>query len=370
MEIGVITFGELTTDPVTGRMPSPRQRVEETVEQARVADEAGLDVFGIGEHHRSDFIASTPAILLAAAARETRRIRLTSSVSVLSTSDPVRVYEEFATLDLLSGGRAEIIAGRGSYTESFPLFGYSLQEYDDLYEEKIGLLLKIRDQNPVTWSGALRAPLVDADVAPRALQASMPIWRAVGGSPASAVRAGRAGMPLMLAFIAGPLGAFRDMAEYYREAAEAAGTPADRVRIGAAVHGFVGTTSQGARDTMFPYFSRGMVENNHQRGVGWDFPRAAFDAQATPGGMPVVGSPQEVVDKIMTYHEVYGIDRMLLQMGFGGVPQKEHLKAIELLATEVAPVLRREFGTGPGDGAAAQADAAPRPGASTAEVPA
>lgn len=344
-EIGVITFGEVTTDPVTGVLPSPRRRVAETIEQAKLADEAGLDVFGIGEHHRSDFVASAPAILLAAAAAVTKRIRLTSSVSVLSTSDPVRVYEEFATLDLLSGGRAEIIAGRGSYTESFPLFGYSFEEYEELYEEKVGLLLKVRDENPVTWSGRLRAPLQDADVAPRALQERMPIWRAVGGSPASAVRAGRAGMPLMLAFIVGPLATFRRLAGYYRAAAEEARMPENERRIGAAVHGFVGETSQGARDTMFPYFSRGMNENNHQRGVGFDIPRAAFDAQATPGGMPVVGSPQEVIDKIMAYHEVYGIDRILLQMGFGGVPQREHLRAIELLASDVAPVLRRELGS-------------------------
>ncbi|HEU0257192.1 MAG TPA: LLM class flavin-dependent oxidoreductase [Microbacteriaceae bacterium] len=356
-EIGVITFGEVTTDPVTGVLPTARQRVKETIEQAKVADEVGLDVFGIGEHHRSDFVASTPAILLAGAATATKNIRLTSSVSVLSTSDPVRVYEEFATLDLLSGGRAEVIAGRGSYTESFPLFGYSLEEYDELYEEKVGLLLKIRDENPVTWSGRMRAPLEAADVAPRALQEKMPIWRAVGGSPASAVRAGRARMPLMLAFIVGPLAAFQRLAGYYLQAADEAGMPAAETRIGAAVHGFVGATSQDARDTMFPYFSRGMNENNHQRGVGFDLPRAAFEAQATPGGMPVVGSPQEVIDKIMTYHEVYGIDRILLQMGFGGVPQRDHLRAIELLGTEVAPVVRRELGgadTG-GDGEAADA---------------
>lgn len=359
MEIGVLTFGEVTTDPATGRAPSTRQRVAETLEQARVADQVGLDVFGIGEHHRGDFIASAPQVLLAAAATTTERIRLTSAVTVLSSDDPVRVYEQFATLDQASGGRAEVMAGRGSYTESFPLFGYSLEDYDTLFEEKLDLLLRIRSTNPISWSGTTRPALDRADIAPRALQDPLPVWRAVGGSPASAVHAGRAGIPMVIAFLVGPLGAQEVMSQYYRAAAEQAGVPQDQLRVGASVHGFVGRTSQSARDTMYPHFSRGMRENNHQRGVGFDIPRRAFDAQAGPGGMPVVGSPQEVIDKVMRYHEVYGIDRIMFQMGFGGVPQRDHLEAIELLGTEVAPVLRREFGAGPAapsGGGAALAD--------------
>ena len=342
IEVGVLTFGEVTTDPVTGLLPSPQQRVAETIEQARVADEVGLDVFGVGEHHRGDFIASATSVLLAGAATVTEKIRLTSAVTVLSSDDPVRVYEQYATLDLLSGGRAEVMAGRGSYTESFPLFGYSLQDYNDLFDEKLDLLLRIRSENPVTWSGATRARLVEADIAPRALQEPLPVWQAVGGTPASAYHAGGRGIPMMIAFLVGPLNAHAPMVDYYRMGAANAGADETALRVGGSFHGFVGQTSQGARETMFPYFSRGMRENNHQRGTGFDLPRRAFDAQAGTGGMPVVGSPQEVIDKLMTYRELYGMDRFLLQMGFGGVPQKEHLKAIELLGTEVAPALRKE----------------------------
>ncbi|MFT8650375.1 MAG: LLM class flavin-dependent oxidoreductase [Bifidobacterium psychraerophilum] len=341
MEIGALTFGEVTTDPRTGRSPSANRRLHDTIEQITLADEVGLDVFGVGEHHRSDFVASAPSMILAAAASVTRNITLTSAVTVLSSDDPVRVYEQYATLDLLSDGRAEIMAGRGSYTESFPLFGYDLQDYADLFDEKLDLLLRIRDHNPVDWSGRFRAALKHADIAPRA-QSGLPIWQAVGGTPSSAVHAGHLGLPMMIAFLAGPIGAHVHMVDYYRSAAAQSDVSPKSVRVGASVHGFVGTSSQSARDTMFPYFSKGMKENNHQRGAGFEIPRPAFDAQATPGGMPVVGSPQEVIDKIMTYRELYGIDRIMMQMGFGGVPQKEHLQAIELLGTQVAPVLRRE----------------------------
>lgn len=342
-EIGALTFGEVTTDPVTGETPSVQQRVRDTIEQAKLADEVGLDVFGIGEHHRSDFIASAPAVLLAAAASVTERIKLASAVTVLSSDDPVRVYEQFATLDQVSGGRAEIMAGRGSYTESFPLFGYSLSDYDELFAEKLELLLKIRDENPLTWSGKTRAALNNADIAPRAMQSLLPIWQAVGGTPSSAVRAGSLGIPMMIAFLVGPIGAHAQMADYYRAAAERSGADPANIRVGASVHGFVGPTSKAARDTMFPYFSQGMRENNHQRGRGFDIPRAAFESQASPGAMPIVGSPQEVIDKVMRYHEIYGIDRIMFQMGFGGVPQRDHLNAIELLGTQVAPVLRQEL---------------------------
>ncbi|WP_293781638.1 LLM class flavin-dependent oxidoreductase [uncultured Aeromicrobium sp.] len=344
-EVGAMTFGEITTDPRTGRTPSPQQRVQETIEQARTADQAGLDVFGIGEHHRSDFIASAPSVLLAGAATVTERVRLASTVTVLSSDDPVRVYEQFATLDLLSGGRAEIMAGRGSYTESFPLFGYSLGDYDELFEEKLDLLLRIREQNPVSWTGRTRPPLQNADIAPRALQDPLPVWRAVGGNPGSAVAAGRAGLPLVIGFLVGPITAHQRLVGYYRAAAAQAGVPDGSLRVGASVHGYVGRTSQGARDVMYPYFAQGMRENNHQRGRGFDISRSAFDDTSGPAGMLVVGSPAEVVDKILTYREVYGIDRILLQMGFGGVPQREHLDAIELLGTEVAPALRRELAT-------------------------
>ena len=341
-EIGIMSFGEVAPDPRSGLAPSPMQRVRETVEQARLADEVGLDVFGVGEHHRSDFVGSAPTILLAAIAERTERIRLTSAVTVLSSEDPVRVWEQFATIDLLSEGRAEIIAGRGSYTESFPLFGYDLQDYSALFREKLDLLLKIRAGNPVTWKGTVRPPLVQADVAPRAAGKSIPIWVGVGGSPASAVSTGRLGLPLALALLLGPIDFHREIVDLYRASAGEAGHDAESLEISINTHGFVGATSQSARDTMHPYFSNGMQENNHQRGRGMTIPRSAFDAQSSPRAGLLVGSSQEVIDKLLAYHELYGLKRAILQMGFGGMPQSEHLAAIERLGGEVAPVVRRE----------------------------
>ena len=341
-EIGIMTFGEMTEDPATGRTPSPRERVRETIEQARVADQVGLDVFGVGEHHRSDFVGSAPSILLAAAAQATEQIHLTSSVTVLSSEDPVRVWQQFATIDLLSAGRAEIIAGRGSYTESFPLFGYDLQDYADLFREKLDLLLAIRAQNPLTWSGHFRAALTDADIAPRADGDTLPIWVGVGGSPASAISTGRMGLPMALALLLGPLTSHQQTVELYRSAAEQAGHDPFALPISINTHGFVGRTSQEARETMYPYFAKGMMENNHQRGEGFMIPRAAFEAQASPAAGLLVGSSQEVIDKLLTYHELYGLNRAIIQMGFGGMPQAQNLEAIERLGTEVAPVVRRE----------------------------
>ena len=341
-EIGIMTFGEITEDPVSGGLPSPRQRVRETIEQARLADEVGLDVFGVGEHHRGDFVGSAPSILLAAAAERTERIRLTSSVTVLGSEDPVRVWEQFATIDLLSAGRAEIIAGRGSYTESFPLFGYDLKDYGDLFREKLDLLLRIREQNPITWQGRFRAPLADADIAPRADGGTIPIWVGVGGSPASAISTGRLGLPMALALLLGPMTLQEQTVELYRESAAQAGHDPYALPISINTHGYVGTTSRQARDVMYPYFAKGMTENNHQRGKGLLLPRPAFDAQSSPRSGLLVGSAQEVIDKLLGYHELYGLNRAVIQMGFGGMPQKEHLEAIERLGTEVAPVVRRE----------------------------
>ncbi|WP_336157545.1 LLM class flavin-dependent oxidoreductase [Amycolatopsis sp. VC5-11] len=338
-EIGILTFAELTKDPVTGSLPSPRQRARETIEQAQLADQVGLDVFGAGEHHRTDFVGSAPSVLLAAAAEKTERIRLTSAVTVLSSEDPVRVWEQFATIDLLSAGRAEIIAGRGSYTESFPLFGYDLADYADLFREKLDLLLAIREQNPLTWKGKFRAPLDDADIAPRA--DGLPIWVGVGGSAASAVSTGRRGLPMAMAALLGPLTQHEETAALYRQAAREAGHEPASISIN--VHGYVGRTSQEARETMYPYFAQGMLENNHQRGVGMRISRSAFEAQASPGSALLVGSPAELIEKLLAYHEVYGLNRALIQLGFGGMPQKEHLAAIERLGTEVAPVVRWEI---------------------------
>lgn len=344
-EFGVLTFGEITQDLTTGTLPTLRQRMRETIEMAEVADQAGLDVFGVGEHHRTDFVGSAPSIVLAAAAEATKDIRLTSGVTVLSSEDPVRVWEQFATVDLISAGRAEIIAGRGSYTESFPLFGYDLADYADLFREKLDLLLKIRAQNPLTWSGQFRAPLVGADIAPRADGDTLPIWVGVGGTPASAIRAGQLGLPMMLALLVGPITFHEQTVDLYRSAAAEAGHQADALPIGLTAHGYVGRTSQHARDTMYPYFARGMMDNNHQRGRGFRMPRASFDAQASPAAGLLVGSPQETIDKLLAYHELYGLNRVLVQLGFGGMPQKELLEGIERLGAEVVPVVRRETAT-------------------------
>jgi probable LLM family oxidoreductase len=342
-EIGVMTLGEITPDPTTGRAPSAQTRMSETLEAAALADQVGLDVFGVGEHHRSDFFVSAPPVVLAAMAAVTERIRLTSAVTVLSSDDPIRVFQDFATLDLISGGRAEIIAGRGSYIESFPLFGYDLDDYAELFREKLDALLAIRAGNPAQWpGGAFTHNLTGLDIAPRPV-GELPIWVGVGGTPASAIRTGTLGLPLALALLLGPVDSFLRPVALYRQAAAEAGHDVAKLRISVNTGGYVGATSQSARDIMHPAFSVGMMENNHQRGAGFALPRAAFDAQATPRGGLLVGSPQEVIDKIMVFHDIYGIDRIVIQMGFGGVPHGDHLAAIERLGTEVAPVVRREI---------------------------
>lgn len=343
-EIGVMTFGELSPDPATGRTPSPRQRMAETLEQAVVADQAGLDVFGAGEHHRSDFVISSPPVVLAAVAAQTRDIRLTSSVIVLGSEDPVRVFQNFATVDLISNGRAEIIAGRGSFVESFPMFGYGLADYADLFREKLDALLAIRSSNPADWAGSPHTrDLRGLDIAPRPV-GGLPIWVGVGGTVASAVRTGQLGLPMALALLLGPIDQFRRVVDLYRRSGAESGHDPGALRVSINAHGYVGATSQEARDTMYPAFRVGMMENNHQRGAGFSMPRAAFDAQATAAGGLLVGSSQEVIDKLMTYHELYGVDRAIFQIGYGGMAQADQLRAIERLGTEVAPVVRRAVG--------------------------
>lgn len=341
-EIGVMMFGEISPDPATGKLPSPQQRMAETLEQAVLADQAGLDVFGAGEHHRSDFIISAPPVVLAAAAARTRDIHLTSSVTVLGSEDPVRVFQNFATVDLISGGRAEIIAGRGSFVESFPLFGYEREDYADLFREKLDALLAIRANNPPDWRGSAHTrDLTGLDIAPRPL-GTLPIWVGVGGTIASAIRTGTLGLPMALALLLGPINQFDQAVALYRQAAADSGHDPDTLRVSINAHGYVGSTSQEARDTMYPAFKVGMRENNHQRGMGFTMPRDAFDAQASAAGGLLVGSVQEVIDKLMTYHELYGVDRAIFQIGYGGMTQSDHLKAIERLGTEVAPVVRNE----------------------------
>lgn len=342
-EIGIDTFGELTSDRSTGRVPTAEERMRETIEQGVLADQVGLDIVGVGEHQRFDFIASTPAVILTAIAAKTENIRLTSAVTVLSSADPVRTFQDFATLDLVSNGRAEIIAGRGSYTDSFPLFGYDLNDYAELYREKLELLVAIRDTNPVTWSGKFRPPLVAADVSPRPVQKKLPIWVGVGGTPSSAARAGRMGLPMAYGVPFGSVDMARHNRDVYEDAAVRNGHDLATMPTMLHGHGFVGKTSQDARDTMYPYFSAGIAENGRQRGQGFAMPRDAFNALSTARGTLMVGSVQEIIDKFLLLHEIYANTRVLINLGLGGVPQKEHLKAIELLGTEVAPVVRKEI---------------------------
>jgi probable LLM family oxidoreductase len=340
VELGIYTFAELTPDPATGRTVSPAERLRDLLEEVELADEVGLDVFGIGEHHRPDFAVSAPAVVLAAAAERTRRIRLTSAVSVLGSDDPVRVFQDFATLDLLSGGRAEIMAGRGSFVESFPLFGYDLRDYDALFAEKLELLLAVRDAERVTWAGGHRPPIDDRGVYPRPLQDPLPVWVAVGGTPESAVRAGLLGLPLALGIIGGLPERFVPFAELHREAARRAGHEAPPLSINS--HGFVADTSQEAVETSYAPFAATMDRIGRER--GWPpLQREQFEASRTLRGANFVGDPQELVEKILFQHELFGHQRFLIQLTVGTIAHDRVLRAIELFGTEVAPAVRQEL---------------------------
>ena len=339
MELGAYTFAELTPDPATGRMVTPAERLRDLIEEIELADQVGLEVFGVGEHHRPDFAVSAPAVVLAAAAERTSRIRLTSAVSVLSSDDPVRVFQDFATLDLLSQGRAEIMAGRGSFIESFPLFGYALDDYDDLFAEKLQLLIALREGERITWDGHHRPSIDGRGVYPRPLQERLPIWVAAGGTPASVVRAGALGLPLALAIIGGQPARFAPLAELHRRAAQEAGHGPLAVSINS--HGFVAETSQKAADTAYPPFATMMDRIGRER--GWaPMTRSQFDASRSLHGANLVGSPQEVVEKILFQHRIFGHQRFLIQFSVGTLPHRDVMRSIELFGTEVAPVVRRE----------------------------
>src|SRR5437879_438626 len=323
MELGIYSFAEVNTNPVTGGAGSAGERLRNLVEEIELADQVGLDVFGVGEHHRPEYAVSVPAVVLAAAAERTNRIRLTSAVNVISSDDPVRVFEQFATLDLLSGGRAEIMAGRGSFIESFPLFGFDLNDYDALFAEKLELLIKLRDEERVTWAGQRRPPLHDAAVYPRPLQERLPVWIAVGGNPESAARAGFLGLPMALAIIGGLPERFAPFAEIHREAARRAGhDPVPALSINS--HGYIADTSQRAADEAFGPFATMMNKIGQER--GWPpMTRQDFEVSRTLRGANFVGSPQEVVEKILFQHEIFGHDRVLLQLSVGTQPHDRML---------------------------------------------
>ena len=338
MELGIYTFAEISPDPSTGITISPAQRLHNLLEEIELADQVGLDVFGIGEHHRPDFAVSAPAVVLGAAAARTKHIRLTSAVSVLSSDDPVRVFQDFATIDLLSNGRAEIMAGRGSFIESFPLFGYDLAHYDALFAEKLDLLLRLRESEKVTWSGKHRPAINDRGVYPRPVQNPLPIWVAVGGTAGSAVRAGSLGLPMALAIIGGMPERFAPFADLFRRAARDASHA--RSALGINSHGFIAETSQQAADDAYPSFAAAMNRIGRER--GWAaLTRRDFDASRTLRGANFVGSPREVVEKILFQYEIFHHDRFLIQLSVGTLPHDKLLRAIELFGTRVAPEVRR-----------------------------
>lgn len=345
MEIGVYTFAETALDPTTGRQLGAGERLRGLLEEIELADRVGLDVFGVGEHHRPDYAVSAPAVVLAAAAARTRRIRLTSAVSVLSSDDPVRVFQAFATLDLLSGGRAEIMAGRGSFTESFPLFGQDLSDYEELFEEKLDLLLKLREQERVTWSGKHRPAIEDRGVWPRPEQQPLPVWIAVGGTPRSVVRAATLGLPMALAIIGGAPARFKPFVDLYREAASKAGHDPEKLPVSINAHGFLADDARTAAEAAFPPFAATMTRIGRER--GWPpTTRGQFDAECALHGALFVGGPDQVVEKILYQHQIFRHQRFLVQLTVGPMPHDQVLRAIELLGTEVAPRVRRELGEG------------------------
>lgn len=348
MELGIYSFGEV--GDTAGQ--SVAQRLQELIEEIELADQLGLDVFGIGEHHRPDYSVSAPAVVLAAAAARTSRIRLSSAVTVLSSDDPVRVFQQFATLDLLSGGRAEIMAGRGSFIESFPLFGYNLNDYDALFEEKLELLLKIRESERVTWAGKHRPTLIRQGIYPRPLQEPLPVWIALGGTPQSAVRAATHGLPMALAIIGGAPEHFASLVDRYREAGAAAGQPPERLAVGINSHTYVADGPEQARDEFFPSYAAMMNRLGRER--GWSsMTRAQFEALCSPHGSLLVGSPEEVAEKILYEYEIFGHQRFMAQMTVGPMPHAQVLRSIELFGTKVAPLVRA--------GLASRPDSAPAP---------
>jgi probable LLM family oxidoreductase len=339
MQLGVDSFVATARSGATG----DAVRVQELLEQIELADQVGLDVFGIGEHHRPDYVSSAPAVLLAAAAARTKRIRLASAVTVLSSDDPVRVFQQFATVDLISQGRAEIVAGRGSFIESYPLFGFDLEKYDALFAEKLELLLKIREQTNVHWSGKHRAALTGQGVYPRALQHPLPVWIGVGGTPASVVRAGRLGLPLMVAIIGGQPAQFRPLIDLYRESGRQAGHPPEKLVVGIHAIGFLADTTRGAIDTFWPAYRDAFGRIGRER--GWPPPnRPQFDAQCSTAGALMVGDPEAVAAKILSERETLGdVSRMTILIDNRVLTHPQILRAIELLGTRVAPVVRREL---------------------------
>jgi probable LLM family oxidoreductase len=344
MEIGISTFVENTPDPATGTLLSPHQRMMNLMEEIELSDQAGLDIFAVGEHHRPDFIVSSPAVVLAAAAVKTKRIRLSSAVTVLSSDDPVRVFQDFAHVDLLSKGRAEIMAGRGSFIESFPLFGNDLREYDSLFAEKLDLLIGLNKSEHITWKGVHRPPIDNRGVYPRPYQNELPIWIAVGGTPESVIRAASKGLPLALAIIGGMPERFVAFTDLYKETWRSAGHAEEKRGLAIHSHGYIADDSQKAADEFYGPYAYVMSKIGRER--GWPpMNRAHYEMMRQPEGSLLVGSPQQVIDKILYEHELFGNTRFLLHISVGTLPHAKVMRAIELLGNVVAPAVRKALST-------------------------
>ena len=345
MQIGLYSFAENTPDPLNGgKLQSPADRLRDLLEEIELADQLGLDFYGLGEHHRPDYTASAPVTILAAAAARTKNIRLSTAVTVLSSEDPIRVWQQFATLDNLSNGRAEIMAGRGSFIESFPLFGYDLENYDDLFEEKLAMLLKIREGGTVEWPGSqFTKPIPGIAIYPKPVQDPLPLWIAVGGTPNSVARAAYYGLPLMLAIIGGNPQQFQPFVELYRRTADKSGHDSTSLPVGISSHGFIAENSQDALDIAYPAHHDAMSRIGRER--GWPpTTRAQFEAGASPNGAYFMGSPQQVIDKILMQHEWFKHDRFGLQLSVGTLPHDKVMKAIELFGTVVKPAVNTALG--------------------------
>lgn len=342
MEIGLYTFADLGTHPITGKPITGEQRMKNLLEEITLADQLGLDVFGVGEHHRPEYLVSSPATVLAAAAVITKTIKLTSAVTVLSSEDPVRVYQQFATVDLLSGGRAEIMAGRGSFIESFPLFGFDLNDYNELFAEKLDMLVKLNSEDQITWKGRFTQSLANSRVYPRPRQGKLPLWIAVGGTQESVVRAAKFGLPMALAIIGGSPARFAPLTNLYRQVYQEAKHPRDSLQLGINSHVYVADTSQNARDEFFAPYADMMAHIGKER--GWArMSRYDFDAATSKQGALLVGSPQEVTEKILYEYELFGHTRFLAQISLGAMPHDKIMRAIELLGDKVAPSVRKHL---------------------------
>jgi probable LLM family oxidoreductase len=337
-----MSFADMQPETIAGSGVNGHQRVKDLLEEIKLADQLGLDVFGVGEHHRPDYAVSSPALILAAAAMVTKNIKLASAVTVLSSDDPVRVFQDFATVDLLSGGRAEIMAGRGSFIESFPLFGYDLEDYNELFTEKLDLLLKLNKHEKISWKGKHRASIDDLGVYPRPYQKEIPVWLAAGGTPASAVRAATLGLPLILAIIGGRPEQFVSFIDLYKETAKKTGRDMEQLQVGINNHVYIGEDSQKAADEFYPYYAAMMDRVGRDR--GWPpLTRQQYEAARSPKSALMVGSVQEVIDKILYEYELFGFTRFMAQASVGNVPHKMVMRSIELFGDKVVPVVRKSI---------------------------